>query len=82
MADTPMLGAAIQKALQQLSAERHAGVPDGELLNRFAVQRDEVSFETLVRRHGRMVLATCRRVLRHAQDAEDAFQATFLNDRA
>jgi len=64
---------------------RHATAPagdaalsDAQLLERFVVQRDEAAFELLVWRHGTMVLNLCRRLLRHEQDAEDAFQATFL----
>jgi RNA polymerase sigma factor (sigma-70 family) len=58
-----------------------AGLGDAELLSRFALRRDataEAAFEALVARHGPMVLATCRRSLRDAADADDAFQAAFL----
>jgi RNA polymerase sigma factor (sigma-70 family) len=54
------------------------GVSDAELLERFVTRRDEAAFELMVWRHGAMVLGTCRRILRHHHDAEDAFQATFL----
>jgi RNA polymerase sigma factor (sigma-70 family) len=51
---------------------------DAQLLRRFVEQREEAAFAALLQRHGPMVLGVCRRVLRHQQDAEDAFQATFL----
>lgn len=51
---------------------------DRELLKRFAQRHEEAAFAALLRRHGPMVLSVCWRVLRHSQDAEDAFQATFL----
>jgi RNA polymerase sigma-70 factor (ECF subfamily) len=51
---------------------------DGELLGRFAEAHDEAAFTALVERHAPMVLRVCREILEHAQDAEDACQATFL----
>ena len=51
---------------------------DADLLGRFVADRDEAAFTVLVRRHGPMVHGVCRRVLRDAHGADDAFQATFL----
>jgi RNA polymerase sigma factor (sigma-70 family) len=57
------------------------GLTDGELLERFARRRDEAAsaaFETILARHGSMVLTVCRQVLGDAHAAEDAFQTAFL----
>jgi RNA polymerase sigma factor (sigma-70 family) len=54
------------------------GLTDGQLLARYAASHDGQAFAALVARHGPMVLATCRAILRQEHDVEDAFQATFL----
>ncbi|MCI0704943.1 MAG: sigma-70 family RNA polymerase sigma factor [Planctomycetia bacterium] len=61
--------------LTRLTAEPAA--TDGPLLDAF-LAGDSGAFAAIVRRYAALVFATCRRVLRHHQDAEDAFQATFL----
>jgi hypothetical protein len=59
-------------------AQDGVALTDTQLLECFLCRREEAAFEAIVRRHGSMVLGVCRRVLRHSQDADDAFQATFL----
>src|SRR5262245_21556878 len=70
--------ATLVRQLRRDAALDPGGCPDADLLARFAAARDEAAFELLVWRHGAMVLAACRRVLGHTEDAEDAFQAAFL----
>jgi RNA polymerase sigma factor (sigma-70 family) len=71
---SPLLGRLRRAALLRDGA----GLPDVRLLEQFVRQKDETAFASLVRRHGPMVMGVCLRALRHRQDAEDAFQATFL----
>jgi RNA polymerase sigma factor (sigma-70 family) len=73
-----MPNAPLKYVLDHLRVAARPQEADGQLLDRFVRSRDEVAFETLVRRHGPMVLGVCRRLLLTAEDAEDAFQATFL----
>jgi RNA polymerase sigma factor (sigma-70 family) len=49
-----------------------------QLLECFVTANDPDAFSVLIERHGPMVLAVCRSVLRAPHDVEDAFQDTFL----
>src|SRR5437879_1425803 len=64
--------------IRRIAATSESKVTDSELLDEFASHRDEAAFAALVKRHGPMVMGVCGHVLHHEQDAEDAFQATFL----
>ena len=74
----PALSAVVRHLRRLAVPSEDAEASDAQLLDRFRAAGDEAAFGTLVRRHGRMVMGVCRRVLRQEQDAEDAFQATFL----
>lgn len=63
---------------QAIDARGANGPTDAELLQSFARTGNSQAFELLVWRHGAMVLHACRRMLARPEDAEDAFQATFL----
>ncbi len=78
MAATRSLSASLQHINRILLADDLVDMPDAELVGRFVTRRDDAAFTALVRRYGPIVFGVCRRVLRHEQDAEDAFQATFI----
>jgi RNA polymerase sigma factor (sigma-70 family) len=69
---------AVRYARRLLARADPAAPSDAELLGRFADGRDEDAFAALLDRHGPMVLGVCRRVAADPDDADDAFQATFL----
>jgi RNA polymerase sigma factor (sigma-70 family) len=73
-----MTHAALGAVCHHLRTLTATALPDRQLLENYLARREEAAFAALVRRHGPMVLQVCRRVLRQEQDAEDAFQATFL----
>jgi RNA polymerase sigma factor (sigma-70 family) len=75
---TKSLGVLIHHLHEAALLPDRVGLTDSQLLEYFLSRRDEVAFEALVRRHGPMVFAVCRRVIGNLHDAEDAFQATFL----
>src|SRR5439155_8896728 len=51
---------------------------DRQLVERALAERGAAALQAIVHRHGAMVYRVCWRALQHPQDAEDAFQATFL----
>ena len=54
---------------------------DEQLIDQFLTGQkadSESAFQTLVKRHGPMVLGVCRQILGRREDAEDASQVVFL----
>jgi RNA polymerase sigma factor (sigma-70 family) len=72
------LSQVVRHLRSMVANQEAAGIADADLLRRYVHERDEAAFETLLRRHGPMVLGVCRRLLHNSHDAEDAFQVTFL----
>jgi RNA polymerase sigma factor (sigma-70 family) len=73
-----MQSTALQQTFARLAGRPYDPATDRELIARFHQERDESAFAALVDKHGPMVLGVCRRKLRDAHAADDAFQSTFL----
>jgi RNA polymerase sigma factor (sigma-70 family) len=69
---------AVTEYLRRLLGEQHTLESDSALLCRFVHEADEAAFASIMKLHGPLVFGICKRVLGHEQDAEDAFQASFL----
>jgi RNA polymerase sigma factor (sigma-70 family) len=80
-----MIPGSTSQAARQLETLFRLGtlgaLTDAQLLERFLAHRGddaEAAFAAVVERHGPMVLRVCRRIVADPNDAEDAFQVTFL----
>src|SRR5690349_17526140 len=71
-------GTVLQHLRKIVAAPTTRNSTDAPLPQAFVAERDQSAFAVLVQRHGALVMSVCRHVLRQEQDAEDAFQATFL----
>jgi RNA polymerase sigma factor (sigma-70 family) len=74
----PRLGTFVEQLRRLIGPRPAPDHSDGQLLERLADGRDESALDTLVRRHAGLVWGVCRRLLADPNDAEDAFQATFV----
>jgi RNA polymerase sigma factor (sigma-70 family) len=75
---TANLNGLLSRLARGMDAELLGQESDRQLVERVLGQRDGAALQAIVHRHGAMVYRVCWRVLRHTQDTEDAFQATFL----
>jgi RNA polymerase sigma factor (sigma-70 family) len=62
----------------EFAAQSRDEPTDDELIKRYHSARDDAAFALLVKRYAPLVSRVCCRILRNPQDAEDAFQATFV----
>ena len=69
---------AIDWARNAVLEQEVTALSDAQFLEAFVASRSETAFTAILRRHGPMVFAVCKRFLLDHHDAEDAFQAVFL----
>ena len=78
--DPTAFNAELSEPVQQwvaLGFDQHS-LSDAELLELYRYSRSNTALNEIVRRHSPLVASVIRRLISNSQDAEDAFQATFL----
>src|SRR5260370_2563282 len=72
------LNAVLEHVCHLVNSEETRHLSDRQLLHLYLDDRSQDAFTELLRRHQRMVWNVCRGALPCCEDAEDAFQATFV----